>query len=566
MPSLASCLEERPATFIYMICTESVVFISTLWSAFSLGTIYLFTQSAEQVFGELYGWDAIKGGYVQAAIVIGELIGWVCRLLTNHWYYKSALRNTEIPGVEIPEARLYQALVGGLVGVTGGMFVYAWTSYSFFPWIAPAICLAMVGAGSVCVIVSTANYLVDAYSMNRQRYSSMGPISQDNALAACYQLVLSCEEKVIVNKIRLRLLYVAFYRVKQDIQPGSQYEYSDAAKFIAEAISHASSIEDSFDIIHKKIRTWIGYGESDSETLWTKELPKSSTRGNRVSILQKLKESGICEEANVRSLHSLAEQEVERVSKPLKDAVHRGISRRLSQTPFSATREPSGTGIQSPEDMSSNAPNNFEQPSIMNPSVIRVEATCTQNRPNSVSQNAICPPMHLEPSSIHIPDANMVAGSSTTESHQSSDSLDDLQAPIDTASSSFHLNGALPGNHPGLGQQAIQRCTNVSPPAGFFHVLQAFQGATVPTGYTDATEAISTDFHGHPGQFWNAMQDASRRTNTQANQRTTWLEGSQLSSDNTGIDGYHNVYQAIQPSSLSGFIDANFAMQGGWDT
>ncbi|KAF5856042.1 hypothetical protein ETB97_007985 [Aspergillus alliaceus] len=531
-----------------MICTESVVFITTLWSAFSLGTIYLFTQSAEQVFGELYGWDAIKGGYVQAAIVIGELIGWICRLLTNHWYYKSALRNTEIPGVEIPEARLYQALVGGLVGVTG------------------AICLAMVGAGSVCVIVSIANYLVDAYSMNRQRYSSMGPISQDNALAACYQLVLSCEEKVIVNKIRIRLLYVAFYRVKQDIQPGSQYEYSDAAKFIAEAISHASSIEDSFDIIHKKIRTWIGYGErftllandlgglgvlyilpdSDSKTLWTKELPKSSTRGNRVSILQKLKESGICEEANVRSLHSLAEQEVERVSKPLKDAVHRGI--------------------QSPEDMSSNAPNNFEQPSIMNPSVIRVEATCTQNRPNSVSQNAICPPMHLEPSSIHIPDANMVAGSSTTESHQSSDSLDDLQAPIDTASSSFHLNGALPGNHPGLGQQAIQRCTNVSPPAGFFHVLQAFQGATVPTGYTDATEAISTDFHGHPGQFWNAMQDASRRTNTQANQRTTWLEGSQLSRDNTGIDGYHNVYQAIQPSSLSGFIDANFAMQGGWDT
>ncbi|KAE8386469.1 hypothetical protein BDV23DRAFT_187279 [Aspergillus alliaceus] len=386
----------------------------------------------------------------------------------------SALRNTEILGVEIPEARLYQALVGGLVGVTGGMFVYAWTSYSFFPWIAPAICLAMVGAGSVCVIVSIANYLVDAYSMNRQRYSSMGPISQDNALAACYQLVLSCEEKVIVNKIRLRLLYVAFYRVKQDIQPGSQYEYSDAAKFIAEAISHASSIEDSFDIIHKKIRTWIG----DSETLWTKELPKSSTRGNRVSILQKLKESGICEEAN----------------------------------------------------------------------------------------NATCPPMHLEPSSIHLPDANMVAGSSTTESHQSSDSLDDLQAPIDTASSSFHLNGALPGNHPGLGQQAIQRCTNVSPPAGFFHVLQAFQGATVPTGYTDATEAISTDFHGHPGQFWNAMQDASRRTNTQANQRTTWLEGSELSSDNTGIDGYHNVYQAIQPSSLSGFIDANFAMQGGWDT
>ncbi|KAI3189913.1 hypothetical protein CBS147311_9819 [Penicillium roqueforti] len=130
---------------LYMLCTESVVFISTLWSAFSLGTIYLFTQSAEQVFGELYGWDPIKGGYVQASIVI-------------------ARQNTENPGTEVPEARLYQALAGGLVGVTGGMFVYAWTSYPFIPWIAPAIGLAMVGAGSTCVIGGIANYLVDAYS------------------------------------------------------------------------------------------------------------------------------------------------------------------------------------------------------------------------------------------------------------------------------------------------------------------------------------------------------------------------------------------------------------------
>ncbi|KAF4232493.1 hypothetical protein CNMCM6457_004819 [Aspergillus fumigatiaffinis] len=152
---------QRP---LYMLCTESVVFVATLWSAFSIGTIYLFTQSAEQVFGELYGFSAVQAGYVQASIVIGEIIGWIFCLLTNRWYYNSALQNTEIPGTEIPEARLYQALAGGLVGVTGGMFVYAWTSYTFIPWIAPAIGLAMVGAGSTCVLVSIANYLVDAYS------------------------------------------------------------------------------------------------------------------------------------------------------------------------------------------------------------------------------------------------------------------------------------------------------------------------------------------------------------------------------------------------------------------
>lgn len=44
------------------------------------------------------------------------------------------------------------------------MFLYAWTSYPFIPWIAPAIGLAMVGFGTTGVVVSITNYLADAYS------------------------------------------------------------------------------------------------------------------------------------------------------------------------------------------------------------------------------------------------------------------------------------------------------------------------------------------------------------------------------------------------------------------
>ncbi|KAJ8069425.1 hypothetical protein OCU04_003079 [Sclerotinia nivalis] len=43
---------QRP---LYMLFTESVVFIATLWAAFSLGTIYLFAQSVGQVYSQLYG-------------------------------------------------------------------------------------------------------------------------------------------------------------------------------------------------------------------------------------------------------------------------------------------------------------------------------------------------------------------------------------------------------------------------------------------------------------------------------------------------------------------------------
>ncbi|KAJ5507793.1 hypothetical protein N7527_009936 [Penicillium freii] len=152
---------QRP---LYMLCTEGVVFVATVWAAFSLGTIYLFTQSVEQVYRELYGWDPIQCGYVQVAIVVGELLGGGFCILTNPWYYASASRNVEAPGTPIPEARLHASIIGGFFGVTGGMFVYGWTSYTSIHWIAPTVGLAMVGFGTTAVIVGNANYLIDAYS------------------------------------------------------------------------------------------------------------------------------------------------------------------------------------------------------------------------------------------------------------------------------------------------------------------------------------------------------------------------------------------------------------------
>lgn len=149
---------------VVLFCTEYVVFVSTLWSAFTVGTLYLFTQSVEQVFSGLYGWTSQQAGFVQSAIVIGECLGWVGTQFSAKLYFNSAARNTEVPDNPIPEARLYLAIVGGIFGISGGMFTYAWTSYPDIPWIAPAIGLAMVGAGSVVVVTGLSDYVVDAYS------------------------------------------------------------------------------------------------------------------------------------------------------------------------------------------------------------------------------------------------------------------------------------------------------------------------------------------------------------------------------------------------------------------
>lgn len=180
MLKIVSRSASRPLVLFF---TESVVFVSTLWSAFTVGTLYLFTQSVEQVFADLYGWNASQAGYVQSAIVIGECLGWVMTLFSGKLYFDSASRNTELPDTPIPEARLYLAIVGGITGISGGMFTYAWTSYPNFPWIAPAVGLAMVGAGSVIVVTGISDYVVDAYA--KYAGSAIGIIATgENTLAA----------------------------------------------------------------------------------------------------------------------------------------------------------------------------------------------------------------------------------------------------------------------------------------------------------------------------------------------------------------------------------------------
>jgi MFS family permease len=171
----------RPA---YLLFTEPVLFASTLWSAFSFGTVFLFTQSVTQVFSGLYGWEEYSTGYVQAAVVVGEFLGWLANFYSSHLYLKSAGRNKEMPGRPIPEARLYVSVFGSFFGIVGGMFVYAWTSYPYFPGIAPAIGLAMVGFGIQVVVSAVADYITDAYAASDYAGSAISAVAAGENIVA----------------------------------------------------------------------------------------------------------------------------------------------------------------------------------------------------------------------------------------------------------------------------------------------------------------------------------------------------------------------------------------------
>jgi hypothetical protein len=87
------------------------------------------------------------------------------------------------------------------------------------------------------------------------------PSLRGDSIASQYKFVVYYEEQHDMNKVRLRLSYVLFYRLKEAVEPSSQYQNYDTATFIAKIILESPSITDSLELVRSRVRSWIGHGE-----------------------------------------------------------------------------------------------------------------------------------------------------------------------------------------------------------------------------------------------------------------------------------------------------------------
>lgn len=150
----------------YMMFTEPVLFIFTIWCGLAIGNVFLATQSIAQIYGTNYGFTAIQLGFVQASMFVGLVLGGAACFWQNKLFVDSAKRNKESPGVPLVEWRLILSIPASFIGLSGGLFWYAWSSTPDVHWIMPSIGLAFIGFGIIVLVQCAVTYVTDVYASN----------------------------------------------------------------------------------------------------------------------------------------------------------------------------------------------------------------------------------------------------------------------------------------------------------------------------------------------------------------------------------------------------------------
>ncbi|THU81172.1 MFS general substrate transporter [Dendrothele bispora CBS 962.96] len=140
---------------IYLLLTEPVITSFSLWIGFAWGVLYCMVESISLVFSSTYDFNIGQTGSIFSTMLVGSVLGMSTNFIQERLYRKYY-------STRGPEARLYFACVAA-IAFPVGMFIYAWTSFSRIPWIAPAIGIAFFIWATFVIYLAVFTYLADCY-------------------------------------------------------------------------------------------------------------------------------------------------------------------------------------------------------------------------------------------------------------------------------------------------------------------------------------------------------------------------------------------------------------------
>ncbi|KAJ3922465.1 MFS polyamine transporter [Lentinula edodes] len=140
---------------IHLLTTEPVVASFSIWIGFIWGVFFCLIESVGSVFRTVHGFNTGQVGTIFVTFVIGSLLGFSTNFFQEHLYRQ----NYPTRG---PEARLYLTCCAAIL-VPCGMFIYAWSTFTYVPWIALTIGMTVFLYGTFIIYLAVFTYLADCY-------------------------------------------------------------------------------------------------------------------------------------------------------------------------------------------------------------------------------------------------------------------------------------------------------------------------------------------------------------------------------------------------------------------
>ncbi|KAJ7172719.1 MFS general substrate transporter [Mycena filopes] len=147
--------------FVFLV-TEPIVLCVALYISTVYGTLYALFAAFPIVFQQHHHFTSAQGGLAFVGIGVGIVAGLASTPIQNRIYWR-AMEKSET-GRAAPEARLHQAMVGGVL-VPIGLFWFAFTASPSVHWLVPIVGSAFFGIGIAQILQSLTSYLMDAYEL-----------------------------------------------------------------------------------------------------------------------------------------------------------------------------------------------------------------------------------------------------------------------------------------------------------------------------------------------------------------------------------------------------------------
>lgn len=131
---------------IYMLVTDPIVRLFSLYTSFNFSMLFSFLAAFPRVFQSTHGFSPGQSGLVFLGITAGCAFGAILKILIDQRIYQKRLakQHGQIP----TEQRLWASMLGSII-MPVSLFWFAWTAQSSVHWTVPIIAAAFFGCASI---------------------------------------------------------------------------------------------------------------------------------------------------------------------------------------------------------------------------------------------------------------------------------------------------------------------------------------------------------------------------------------------------------------------------------